>query len=1071
MARFFIDRPIFAWVLAIMTMFLGILALRSLPVAQYPEIAPPQVTIVGTYPGANAQTIENSVTQVIEQNLTGLDGFRYMTASSTSQGRFQIAVTFNQGTDPDMAQVQVQNKIQTAISTLPEDVQRQGVSVQKSSGSFFMVVSFYSDNGEYKAADIGDFVNVNIKDTISRIQGIGEIQFWGSGYAMRVWLDPYLLNKYNMTPTDILSAIKEQNTQVAFGQMGATPSVPGQEITFTITSQTQLTNVKQFEDIQLRVNEDGSQVRLSDVARIELAAESTMFQADYNNMPSAGLGLSLASGANALDTANAVKATLEDLQSFMPAGIKYAFPYDTTPFVEISIKNVVSTLIEAIGLVFIVMYLFLRNIRATLIPTLVIPVVLLGTFAILSVLGFTVNTLTLFAMVLAIGLLVDDAIVVVENVERIMEEEGLSPVEATRKSMDQITGALVGIGVVISAVFVPMAFLGGASGVIYRQFSVTIIIAMSLSVICAIIFTPALCATMLKDPNKKVELKGFAKFLSSIATPIGRLINKPVTKFNDYFEVLNKKYEKGARHAVTHTKSYLVMFAGVLVVVYFGFMRLPSSFLPDEDQGMLLGMTMGPDGTSVMVTADVLSEISEYVLNEEKDSIQSIMAVAGFGLGASGNQYGMFFLKLKDWKDRTKPSQSLKAIQGRLYQYLGKLQNVQGFVFAPPAIIELGTASGVSFTLQNIGGLSHEDFMGSVMKFMGVIATDSTTMNVQTMRPSGQFDAPQLYVDIDQEKARALQITVSDINNSLAIAWGSLYVNDFVDRGRIKKVIMQGESDYRMQPDDFNKWYVRNKEGKMVPFSAFASTRWTQGSPQLDRFNGYSSFPFSIEAKAGLSTGDVMNELEQLVNKHLDGIRVEWTDISYEEHAAGNMQIFLYAVSVFVIFLSLAALYESWSIPFAVIFTLPVGVVGAVIAANLFNINNDVYFQVAILTVLGLTAKNAILIIEFAKDILLTGKNIVDATVEAADLRLRPIIMTSLAFGFGVLPMAISAGAGSGAQNVVGRSVIGGMIGGTLLVLFYAPVFFAMIGKSFEKREHEIYEKEVAEGKKIDTTV
>ncbi|OYQ72756.1 efflux RND transporter permease subunit [Wohlfahrtiimonas sp. G9077] len=1055
MARFFIDRPIFAWVLAILTMFLGILSLRSLPVAQYPEIAPPQVSIVGMYPGANATTIENSVTQVIEQNLSGLDGFRYMNSSSTSQGSFQITLTFNQGVDPDMAQVQVQNKIQTALSTLPEDVQRQGVTVQKSSGSFFMVVSFYSKDGKYSNADIGDFINTNIKDTISRINGLGDIQFFGSGYAMRVWLDPYLLNKYGMTPMDVLSAIKEQNTQVAFGQLGATPTVPGQEINFTITAQTQLESVEQFEDIQLRVNEDGSQVRLADVARIELAAESTAFDAKYNNQSSAALGLSLASGANALDTAHDVKDTLKRLSVLLPEGIDYAFPYDTTPFVEISIHNVVKTLIEAVALVFVVMYLFLRNIRATIIPTLAIPVVLLGTFAVLDVFGFTLNTLTLFAMVLAIGLLVDDAIVVVENVERIMEEEGLSPIEATRKSMDQITSALVGIAVVLSAVFVPMAFLSGASGVIYRQFSITIITAMSLSVVCAIIFTSALCATILKSPHDKTEPKGIGKIFAAV----GRVVDWPVTKFNNWFDRMNQRYRGGATHAVTHPKRYVVAFFAMLALIYYGFSRLPTSFLPDEDQGILIGMTIGPDGTALDITSDILEQISNHVLTEEKNSIDAIMAISGFSFGGRGGQHGLFFLKLKDWSERKDPAQKLAAIQKRLAEYLHTIPSTQGFVFAPPAIIELGTASGVSFTLQNVTGLPHQQFMGEVMKFMGIVATQSKTMNVQTLRPSGQFDGPQLHVDIDQEKARALQITVGDINSSLAIAWGSLYVNDFVDRGRIKKVLLQGDAEYRMQPEDFDKWYVRNKVGQMVPFSAFASTRWTQGSPQLNRFDGYSAFPFSIEAKHGFSTGEVMNEIEAITQQYLDGVQVQWTDTSYEERKTGNMQIYLYIISIFVIFLSLAALYESWSIPFAVIFTLPVGVIGAVAAANLVDIQNDVYFQVGLLTVLGLTSKNAILIIEFAKDLLLQGKNIVEATVEAAHLRLRPIIMTSLAFGFGVLPMALSNGAGSGAQNVVGRTVIGGMIGGTLLVLFYAPVFFSLIGKRFGQKEHAIYEK------------
>ncbi|GAA5093550.1 efflux RND transporter permease subunit [Wohlfahrtiimonas larvae] len=1047
MARFFIDRPIFSWVIAILTIFLGVLAVRSLPVAQYPEIAPTQVTIIGNYPGASASTIENTVTQVIEQNLSGLDGFRYMSAESTSQGSFEITLTFNQGVDPDMAQVQVQNKIQKALPTLPQDVQRQGVSVEKTSGSFFIVVSYYSTDGRYDGSDIGDFVNTNIKDPISRIDGIGSIQFFGSGYAMRVWLDPYLLYKYEMTPMDVLAAIQEQNAQVAFGQVGDAPFVPGQEINFTITAQTQLETVEEFEKIQLRVNEDGSQVLLSDVARLELTGEISSFTSKFNNLNAAGLGLKLASGANALDTARTVKATLDELAVLLPEGMAYTYPYDTTPFVEVSIKSVVATLIEAVALVFIVMYLFLRNLRATIIPTLAIPVVLAGVFIILDALGFTLNTLTLFAMVLAIGLLVDDAIVVVENVERLMEEEHLSPLEATRKSMDQITGALVGIAVVLSAVFVPMAFLGGASGIIYKQFSITIIASMSLSVIFAIIFTAPLCATLLK-PHGYVSQSPIAKFFA----PIGRLVNWPVTKFNNGFDVLNDKYKSAANHAVTKPKRYLAVFGAILVMLYFGFVRLPSSFLPDEDQGIMIGMVIGPDGSSLETTDQLLEQISAHVVENEKDSIEAIMSISGFSFSGRGAKHGTFFLKLKDWGVRTKPEQQVDAIQARMLSYLQTIPGTQGFVFSPPAIIELGTATGVSFTLQNILNIPHDQFMEEVGKFLGIVASQSKTMNVATLRPSGEFDAPQLYVNVDQEKARALQVTVEDLNNSLAIAWGSLYVNDFVDRGRIKKVIIQGDAEYRMQPEDFEKWYVRNKMGKMVPFSAFASTEWITGSPALKRFNGYPSFPLSIEAKPGLSTGAVMDEIESITEQYLDGVRVQWMDTSYEEKQMGNMQVYLYAISVFVIFLSLAALYESWSIPFAVILTLPVGALGALVAANGFGIENNVYFQVGLLTVLGLTSKNAILIIEFARELVAEGKNIIQATVEAAHLRLRPIIMTSLAFGFGVLPMAISSGAGSGARNVVGLTVIGGMIGGTVLVLYYAPVFFSLIGKGLEKK-------------------
>ncbi len=1065
MARFFIDRPIFSWVIAIMTMFVGLLAVYSLPVAQYPQIAPPQISISAMYPGADAQTIEDTVTQVIEQNINGLDGYRYMNATSTSEGSVEINVTFNQGVDPDIAQVQLQNKIQQALSTLPVEVQQQGVQVQKSASSFFLIATFYSEDGSHSMADIGDFMATTVQDPLSRINGVGDTIVFGSSYAMRVWIDPLKLHKYNMTPTDVLMAIQEENVQVAFGQIGAPPVAAGQELNFTVTSQTKLENVEQFKEVQLRVNPDGSQVRLGDVARLELGAEHSFFSIAYNNKPASAIAINLASGANALDTADLVRAELKSIEGLIPAGMNYTFPYDTTPFVKISVKNVLSTLIEAVILVFAVMYLFLRNFRATIIPTLAIPVVLLGTMAILSAMGYIINTLTLFAMVLSIGLLVDDAIVVVENVERIMEEEGLSPLEATRKSMDQITGALIGIGVVLSAVFVPMAFLGGASGIIYRQFSVTIITALLLSVIVAIIFTPPLCATILLPHGTKKEHRGIAKLFFTLIAPLVNGINWVVDRFNRFFDRSNDRYKHGVKRVVTKPKRYLILFALIIAMIGYGFNRLPTSFLPDEDQGMLIGMTIGSDNMSLERTNEVLREISDYVITHEQDSVEAINTVGGFSFSGRGGKHGIFFMPLKDWDERTEPHQQIDAIGNRIRQYAETVHGADVYIIQPPPIIELGAATGIEFVLQNAGGLTHQEFMGTIFQFMGAMQQASKTINMEAFIPGGSFDAPLYQIDIDREKARALQVSVQDINNTLAIGWGSLYVNDFIDRGRVKKVIMQGDVEYRMQPEDFNHWYVRNKLGEMVPFSAFAKGRWEAGPSQLTRFNGYPSFKFTATPHAGFSTGEAMAEVEAIVEQFLPpGVRVEWTGLSYEERQAGNVQIALFAVSIMVIFLSLAALYESWTVPFAVLFSIPVGVIGAVIAGLMLGLSNDIYFQVGMLTTIGLTGKNAILIVEFARDLMRQGMSVVDATVEAAHLRLRPILMTSLAFGLGVLPLALSSGAGSGAQNVVGITVVGGMIGGTFLVIFFAPIFFRLImgrgERGGEKEESVILVKE-----------
>ena len=1062
MARFFIDRPIFAWVLAILTMFIGLLVVRNMAVSQYPPIAPPQISISGVYPGASAQTVEESVTQVIEQSISGLDGYRYMNSASSSSGTFQITVTFNQGVDPDLAQVQVQNKIQQSLSKLPQAVQQQGVTISKTSGSFLLVVGFYSPDGSMSSGDIGDYISSTLEDQMSRIGGVGEIQFFGSSYAMNIWLDPIKLYKYNMTPTDVVATIKEQNSQATLGALGAMPAVQDQLISYTVTSQSLLQSPEEFKAIQLRVNEDGSEVLLSDVARVELSPESDAVAVKYNNSPAAGLAVSLASGANALDTATAVKNYLEKVSVDFPSGLTYTFPYDTTPFVEYSVESVEETLIDAIILVFIVVFLFLKNIRATIIPMLAIPYVLAGTMLILDLLGFNLNTLTLFALVLAIGLLVDDAIVVVENVERIMEEEKVSPLEATRRSMDQITGALIGIGVVLSAVFVPMAFLGGATGVIYRQFSVTIITAMLLSVVIAIIFTPAMCATLLRDHKEHhVPKSALGRFLQKLFSPLTYVIGLIVKYFNIGFDKVSDTYTKTITKVLKHPIIFVILLVVGLGTVGYQFMKLPKSFLPDEDQGILIGMTINPNGTSLNQTEIPLEEIADYLIKEETQTVESVMTVAGFSFSGQGSEQGMFFIKLRPWADRDSTYDSIPALIDRLQKFFTTIPEAQVFVFSPPPIIELGTATGVSFQLQDTIGLGHDTLMNSVMKFIGLAAT-SPDLDISTLRPGGQFDTAQYHVDIDREKAQALQVSVGDINQALSIAWGGMYVNDFIDRGRVKHVQVKADAPYRMMPGDFNRWYVRNAKGEMVPFSAFATGRWSYGPPQLNRFDGFSSFPLSISAAPGKSTGEAMDAIAILVKEHLpQGINVAWTDTSYEEQEAGNSQVMLLLVSVFVIFLSLAALYESWKVPISVLLTIPVGVVGAVITARLFGIENDVYFQVGLLTTIGLTSKNAILIVEFARDLVRGGMSTVDATIRASQERLRPIVMTSLAFGIGVLPLAFSSGAGAGAQNVVGRIVVGGMIGGTLLVLLYTPVFYILLNRDKKKRD-------AAEDKQLD---
>ncbi|CAJ1888099.1 efflux RND transporter permease subunit [Aeromonas veronii] len=1034
MARFFIDRPIFAWVIALVIMLAGSLAIIKLPVAQYPSIAPPAVGISASYPGASAKTVEDSVTQIIEQNMTGLDHLLYMSSQSDSAGRVSVTLTFQPGTDPDIAQVQVQNKLQQAMSLLPQEVQQQGIRVQKTSSSFLMVAAFISSDGSMNNDDLADYVVSNIKEPLSRLDGVGDITLFGSQYSMRVWLDPNKLNRVQMTPGDVQAAIKAQNAQVAFGKLGGTPSVEDQQFTATIMGQTRLSTVEQFNDILLRVNQDGSKVRLKDVARVELAGESYDADALYNGQSTAAVAIKLATGANALDTAEKVRAKLNELSDYFPANMEIVYPYDTTPFVKISIEEVVQTLIEAIFLVFCVMYLFLQNFRATLIPTIAVPVVLLGTFGVMAAFGFSINTLTMFGMVLAIGLLVDDAIVVVENVERLMSEEDLSPLEATRKSMTQITGALVGIALVLSAVFVPMAFFGGSTGAIYRQFSLTIVSAMVLSVLVALILTPALCATLLK-PMKHGEFGAKRGFFGW---------------FNRAFDAGTNRYQSGVRKVIKQGVRYSLIYGAMLAVLAVLFMRMPTSFLPEEDQGVIMSMVQLPVGATKQRTEVVLADMRDYFLKNEKDNVDSVLTVSGFSFAGSGQNAGMAFIKLKDWSERKSPDRSANAIIGRAMGYLFSIKEAQVFAFNLPPIPELGTATGFDFFLQDRGGIGHDKLMAARNQLLGMAAQDPTLVRV---RPNGMEDTPQLDIKIDYEKALAQGLSIADINNTLATAWGSSYVNDFVDRGRIKKVYMQADAPFRMNPEDLKLWYVRNSAGQMVPFSAFASTKWSFGSPRLERYNGVPAMEIVGEAAPGKSTGDAMAAIEQMVKQLPEGVGIEWTGLSFQERQAGSQAPALYAISLLVVFLCLAALYESWSIPFSVMLVVPLGVLGAILAATLRGLENDVYFQVGLLTTIGLSAKNAILIVEFAKELYDKGMGLGEAVVEAARLRLRPILMTSLAFILGVLPLVISSGAGASSRNAIGTGVMGGMISATVLAIFFVPLFFVLVMRYFTSHQ------------------
>lgn len=1056
MAKFFIHRPIFAWVIALVIMLAGILTISKMPIAQYPTIAPPTVTISATYPGASAATVENTVTQIIEQQMNGLDGLRYISSNSAGNGQASIALNFEQGVDPDIAQVQVQNKLQSATALLPDDVQRQGVRVTKSGASFLQVLAFYSPDGSLNADDIKDYVNSNISEPLSRVAGVGEVQVFGGSYAMRIWLDPAKMASLQVTPSDVAQAIRTQNAQVAVGQLGGAPQIEGQVLNATVNAQSLLQTPEQFENIFLKNTTSGAQVRLGDVARVELGADNYQFDSKFNGKPAGGVAIKLATGANALDTAEAVEERLKQLRPNYPQGMVDTLAFDTTPFIQLSIESVVHTLIEAVILVFIVMFLFLQNWRATIIPTMAVPVVVLGTFAIINIFGFSINTLTMFAMVLAIGLLVDDAIVVVENVERVMAEEHLDPVSATEKSMKQISGALIGITSVLSAVFVPMAFFGGSTGVIYRQFSITLVTAMVLSLVVALTFTPALCATILKqhDPNKPQSNNPAARFFRW---------------FNHSFDRVSVKYQGGVNRMTHHKIFSGIIYAVVIGIIVLIFQKLPSSFLPDEDQGVVMTLVQLPPNATLERTDKVINTMTGYFLENEKDHVQSVFSVAGFSFTGVGQNAGLAFIKLKDWSERTTPESQVGAIIQR-GMALNMIVKDASYIMPLqlPAMPELGVSAGFNVQLKAASGQSHEQLLAARNTVLGLAAQDKRLAGV---RPNGQEDNPQYRVIVDHAQAGALGVSISEINSTMNMAWGGSYINDFLDRGRVKKVYVQGEASSRMMPEDLNQWYVRNNRGEMVPFSAFATGEWTYGSSRLERYNGVSAMNIQGTPAPGVSSGDAMRAMEEIIAKlpemGMQGFDYEWTGLSLEERESGAQAPFLYALSLLIVFLCLAALYESWSIPFSVLLVVPLGIVGALLLTFggmiLFkdpNLSNNIYFQVAIIAVIGLSAKNAILIVEFAKELQEQGEELFDATLHAAKMRLRPIIMTTLAFGFGVLPLALASGAGAGSQHSVGYGVLGGVISSTLLGIFFIPVFYVWIRSIFKykpKQQNQEY--------------
>ncbi|MGO9121693.1 MAG: efflux RND transporter permease subunit [Desulfomonilaceae bacterium] len=1039
LSRFFLDRPVFAWVIAIIMMVGGGLAIFKLPISQYPPIAPPSIAIDSTYPGASAETVENTVTQIIEQQMTGLDNMLYFSGTSNSAGNSRIELTFAPGTDPDLAWAQVQNKLQLAMASLPAVVQQQGVSVSKSTRNWLLIVSLISEDGSMDGNDLRDYAQSVLFKVLGRVPGVGEVQVFGSQYAMRVWLNPDKLTDYQLTVDDVIKALQDYNVEVSAGQFGGAPAVEGQRLNVSVIVQNLLKTHEEFAAIPMRVNRDGSIVRMKDVGRTELGAEFYDVLNFFNGKPAAGLAVRQVPGANALDTAEAVKAKLDDMSRYFPPGMKVVYPYDTTPFVKVAIEEVVKTLFEAILLVFLVMYLFLGNIRATLIPTIAVPVVLLGTFAVLGLFGFSINMLTMFAMVLAIGLLVDDAIVVIENVERIMRDEGLSPREATAKSMDEITSALIGIGLVLSAVFGPMAFFTGSTGVIYRQFSVTIVASMLLSVVVALVLTPVLCASLLTPIAKGHEPSEEAIFF---LRPFFRWFNRSFYRGRDlYLRLVENSFSRKVR--------YLAVFIVIAVAMGFLFQRMPTAYLPDEDQGVLYAQVILPANSTLEQTQEVLDTVKDHFLVAQKDAVESILTVQGRSFSIQGQNVGLAFVKLKDWKLRDRPDLKAEAVVGKAMRAFSEIRNAMVFVFPPPAVSEMGRSKGFDFQLQDLGGVGHAALMSARDQLLGMAMKDPRLIRV---RPNGLEDVPEYRVGVDWEKAGSLGLPITAIHNTISTEFGSYYVNNFIQGGRVKRVYVEADAPYRMLPKDLEKLYVRNTSGKMVPFSSFASGHWSYGAPQLERYNAFPSINLWGEPGPGRSSGEAMRAMEEMARKLPREIGFDWTGMSFQERLAGSQAAPLYAFSVLVIFLVLAALYESWTLPISIMLAFPLGVIGGVLATSFRGLPNDVYFQLGFLTTLGLTTKNAILIVVFAKAKLEQGMGLLEATLEGAKLRFRPIVMTSLAFGCGVLPLALATGAGAGAQKAIGTCVLGGMITATSLAIFFIPLFYVVIYRIFGRR-------------------
>ena len=1053
LSKFFLQRPVFAWVVAIAMMAVGLLAIHGLPISQYPPIAPPSISVSAFYPGASAETLENTVTQIIEQKMTGLDNMLYLSGNSSSSGQARIDITFAPGTDPDIAWSKVQNKLQLAMASLPEVVQQGGVSVSKSTSNWLLIVGLISKDGSMSGDDLRDYAQSSLEKILARVPGVGEVEIWGSGYAMRVWIDPDKLIKYRLTMEEVVAALRSYNVEASAGQLGGAPSVPGQRMNATIVVQHLLQTPEQFANIPLRINPDGSAVRVKDVGRTELGTERYDVEGQYNGQPTAMLAVRQAAGANALETADNIKSKLEEMQSFFPAGLSVVYPYDTTLFTKVAIDEVYKTLVEAIALVFLIMWLFMGNIRATLIPTIAVPVVLLGTFAVLALFGFSINMLTMFAMVLAIGLLVDDAIVVVENVERIMAEEGLPPFEATERSMEQITPALIGIGVVLAAVFMPMAFFGGSTGVIYRQFSVTVAAAMLLSVIVALILTPVLCAALLKPVPKGHEPSEAAIWF---LRPFFQWFDRVFFGFRDW-------YAKVVGAVLARRLRSIAVYLVIVAALGFLFLSMPTAYLPEEDQGMVMTQVILPSGSTLEQTKAVIDKVLGNLAEQEKDAVASSMGVAGVSFSGQGQNMGMAFGRLRDWEERQKPELKSKAVAGRAMGMVSQIKEALIYVFPPPAVMELGNATGFNFQLLDRGGIGHQKLLEARNTLLGMAAQDH---RLQRVRPNGMEDTAEYHVDIDWDKAGALGVPITSIHSTVAATFGGTYINDFVQGGRVKKVYLQADAPHRMLPTDLEKLQVRNVQGQMVPLTAFASARWVQGAPRLERYNAFPSINIQGEPGPGYSTGEAMQAMEELATKLagiVPGIGYDWTGLSYQERMASSQAPVLYAFSFFVIFLCLAALYESWPIPIAILLTLPLGVIGGVIFSDMRGMPNDVYFQIGMLTTLGLTTKNAILIVQFAKALVEEGAGLIEATLEAAKLRLRPIVMTSLAFGFGVLPLALANGAGAGAQTAIGTAVLGGMITSTVLVIFFAPLFYVMIYRLLSRRNGN-GNKAVAEG-------